>query len=111
MAWLKLVSLLVLASAEDCANLLQRDTVLSRDKEDTASGFQIQVMAFSGTSKVVDVGSNTRGDQLKAKIQAKFGVPTDQQRLIYGGKQLEDGETMVERHIEEGATIHLAISR
>ena len=57
----------------------------------------------------MDVESTESTENIKAKIQAKQGIPPEQQRLTYAGKELEYGFNLQDYDIQKESTIDLGI--
>lgn len=73
------------------------------------SSMQLFVKTLSGKTISVEVEETDRIEDVKAKIEEKEGIPPEQQRLIFGGKQLDGHKTLQDYAVEDGASLSMVL--
>jgi len=72
-------------------------------------GMQLMVKTLDGKTVTVEAEEEDTIEDIKNKIMEKEGVPVDQQRLIFGGKQLESDKTLADYDVQEDSTFHMVL--
>ncbi|KAI8808844.1 ubiquitin [Cladochytrium replicatum] len=70
----------------------------------------IKVKTLTGKEIEIDIEPDDKVVRIKQRVEEKEGIPPEQQRLIFGGKQMNDDRTAQDYNIEGGSVLHLVLA-
>ena len=71
---------------------------------------QIKVKTLTGKEIEIDIETDDTISRIKERVEEKEGIPPPQQRLIFGGKQMQDDKKASDYNIEGGSVLHLVLA-
>jgi ubiquitin C len=89
-------------------NICNESTLLLVLHPLSEGAMQIFVKMLTGRTVTLKVDSAETIDIVKVKIYEQDGTPPTYQRIIFAGRQLEDGRTLADYEIKNDCTLHMA---